>query len=133
MSWRQQSDDLRRAMKLQVVPSLRARGFKGSFPHFFRPRGDRIDLLMFQFSQWGPDLYIEVASCPSGGDASLVPSKLRVFHISRHRARIGPMPSLDFSGIGDLGRADGILSAINSAISEEGEKWWQNPTSLAPT
>jgi hypothetical protein len=50
------SDDRSRmiaALQAHVVPELRRRGFKGSFPHFRRAAAQRIDLLTFQFDKWG--------------------------------------------------------------------------------
>ena len=40
------------ALKAIVVTTLRDTGFSGSFPHFRRRRGEQLDLLTFQFSQW---------------------------------------------------------------------------------
>ncbi|MGY8643866.1 MAG: DUF4304 domain-containing protein [Verrucomicrobiales bacterium] len=41
------------ALKSIVVPDLRTRGFKGSYPNFFRERDGHIDLLGFQFNKYG--------------------------------------------------------------------------------
>src|SRR5258705_11517156 len=84
-AWGQSSDEMRSALRDTVVPELRARGFKGSFPHFSRRNPERIDLLTFQFSQFGPNLYIEVGSCPPAGvtgpaGSRVPPTKVRVHH-----------------------------------------------------
>ena len=50
-----------------VVPVLRERGFKGSFPHFRRPTERGIHLLTFQFDKWGGGFAVEVAACPPDG------------------------------------------------------------------
>jgi hypothetical protein len=42
-------------------------GFSGSFQHFRRHKEGMIDLLTFQFSQWGGSFVVEVASCPDAG------------------------------------------------------------------
>lgn len=55
------------ALKDTVVPALRELGFSGSFPHFRRPSGDRIDLLSFQFDRWGGGFVIEISKCPKSG------------------------------------------------------------------
>nr|WP_268888411.1 DUF4304 domain-containing protein [Heyndrickxia shackletonii] len=39
------------ALKKIVVPELRERGFKGSFPHFRRIFENKIDLITFQFDK----------------------------------------------------------------------------------
>lgn len=129
MSWRQSSDEMRRALKEVVVPELRVRGFKGSFPNFHRVRPDRIDLLTFQFSQYGPDLYIEVGSCPPA-DAPIETRRVRIHHAGLYRRRIGPQPSLDFGAIGQPGAGRLLASQVLGAISLQGETWWLAPTSL---
>jgi hypothetical protein len=54
-------------IKQLVVPQLRERGFTGSFPHFRRLRGTKVDILAFQFSKWGGSFVVEAASCSSSG------------------------------------------------------------------
>ena len=49
-------------LKLLVVPSLRDRGFKGSFPHFRRIEQNKTDVLTFQFDKWGGGFIIEIGS-----------------------------------------------------------------------
>lgn len=51
------------ALKEIVVPILREKGFKGSFPHFRRVSGKYLDLLTFQFSQWGGQFVVEIGKC----------------------------------------------------------------------
>lgn len=138
MSWQQDSEEMRKLLRDQVVPVLRDRGFKGSFPHFRRANTTRLDLLSFQFSQFGPDLYIEVASCDPEGytapDGTLVPhDRVRTYHVGRHRARIGPLPALSFEGIAGTPDAAKIAKVITDAIQVQGELWWKSPTSLVPT
>ena len=133
MSWRQDSEEMRRLLKGAVVPGLRARGFKGSFPHFSRAHATRLDLLSFQFSQFGPDLYIEVARCAPDGytkpDGTLVPkNRVRTYHVGRYRRRIGPMPALSFEGIADSRDAARLAAVISQAIELQGEVWWKAPT-----
>jgi hypothetical protein len=135
MAWRQDAEEMRRLLKDAVVPSLRALGFKGSFPHFTRAHPTRLDLLSFQFSQFGPDLYIEVASCGPDGyttpDGLLVPKgRVRTYHVSHHRARIGPLPALSFEGIAETKDAARLAAVVSEAIELQGEAWWKAPTSL---
>ena len=41
-------------IKTMIVPELRKKGFKGSFPHFRRIyENGRVDFLSFQFNKWG--------------------------------------------------------------------------------
>jgi len=136
-SWSQASEAMRKAIRETVVPSLRAIGFKGSFPHFSRPTATRIDLLTFQFSQFGPDLYIEVASCPpegvvGPGGSTIPPDKVRTHHVGLLRRRIGPQPSLDFGDITDAANGRPLAERVAAAIAGEGEPWWANPQSNLP-
>lgn len=135
MSWGRSTDEVRRALKSAVVPVLRARGFKGSFPHFSRIRADRLDLLTFQFSQFGPDLYLEIASCsPSGvtlNDGSVIPPrKVRTYHAGLMRRRIGREPSMDFGNVDSSDAASRFVEQVMSAIEREGERWWMAPKAI---
>lgn len=130
MSWRQASDSMRKALRTAVVPVLRERGFRGSFPNLYRVRESHIDLLTFQFSQFGPNLYIEIASVPAGTaeHRRVAPSKLRRGDAGLYFRRIGPMPSIDFEGVRDANGATSQVHAVLRAISVEGESWWLSPT-----
>jgi hypothetical protein len=80
-------------LKQHVVPVLKARGFKGSFPHFRRITDTGIHLLTFQFDKWGGGFVVEVASCPSEGvtmnwGEQIPPAKVTAQHVSR-RLRLG--------------------------------------------
>jgi hypothetical protein len=55
------------ALKGQVVPYLRAMGFKGSMPHFRRVVLGGLDVLTFQFDRYGGGFVIEVARCAQEG------------------------------------------------------------------
>jgi hypothetical protein len=75
-----------------VIPVLRQKGFKGSFPHFRRLTTDRINLLTFQFDRSGGGFLIEIANCePSGFTTSwgtkIEPNKLTA-HDLFNRKRI---------------------------------------------
>jgi len=130
MSWRQASDCMRQALRTAVVPVLRGRGFRGSFPNLHRVRDSHVDLLGFQFSQYGPSFYIEIASVPVDVAArkGIAPSKVGRGDAGLYFRRIGPMPSLDFEGVlGPAGAKPQVDVALR-AISIEGESWWLNPS-----
>ena len=55
------------ALEKVVVPELRKRGFKGSFPHFRRISVNKIDLITFQFDRYGGGFVIEVGVCSPEG------------------------------------------------------------------
>ena len=56
-----------KALNIIIVPLLRARHFKGSFPHFRRIKETQIDLLTFQFDRNGGGFVIEISKCPPDG------------------------------------------------------------------
>ncbi|WP_350163607.1 DUF4304 domain-containing protein [Priestia megaterium] len=64
---------------------MRDRGFKGSFPHFYRELENRVDLLMFQFSAWRGVLYVEVSKCSPEvhidvSETFYTPNKVKVYN-----------------------------------------------------
>lgn len=80
-------------LKEHVVPVLKARGFKGSFPHFRRITDTGIHLLTFQFDKWGGGFVVEVAACSAQGvtmhwGEQIPPAKVTAQHVSR-RVRLG--------------------------------------------
>ena len=55
------------ALKRIVVPELRKKGFRGSFPHFRRISSEKIDLMTYQFDRYGGGFVVEVAVCSPDG------------------------------------------------------------------
>ena len=111
-------------LKAEIVPLLKSKGFKGSYPHFRRISSDQIDVIGFQFSQWGPQFYLEVAVAPLDGvtlndGKHFPPETLKHYHCWPRR-RIGEDP-FDFEN-GNFGEtAQKVVDAIS-----EGEDWWQS-------
>jgi hypothetical protein len=60
-------DNMITALKGIVIPKLREKGFKGSFPHFRRISEEKIDLITFQFDRYGGGFLIEVVVCSPEG------------------------------------------------------------------
>lgn len=60
-------NEMQKALQTIVVPRLRERGFKGSFPNFRRHHPDRIDLLTFQFNRYGGSFILELGQCGAQG------------------------------------------------------------------
>lgn len=80
-------------LQARVVPVLRERGFRGSFPHFRRLTDTGLHLLTFQFDKWGGGFVVEVAWCPAEGvlgqgGAQIPPGEVTTRHVSR-RLRLG--------------------------------------------
>jgi hypothetical protein len=67
-----------------VVPVLRQKGFKGSFPHFRRHAVDRINLLTFQFDRSGGGFVIEIANCQRDGFTTSWGKKIEPNKLTAH-------------------------------------------------
>jgi hypothetical protein len=117
------------SLKKNVIPTLRERGFKGSFPHFYRSLENQTDLLMFQFSQWGGTLYVEISKCPLNGstgfkDQQIPVNKIKVYQVVgnsfKDRHRIGPDPRFEFS----INNTEEVAKNIQKSLIEA-EDWWK--------
>ena len=128
------------ALEEIVVPTLRERGFKGSFPHFRRPLADRIDLLSFQFDKWGGGFLIEISNCAPNGITTywgekLPPVKARAIdnHPDR-RQRIKPGEGgstedwFRFDQTSLFKKSGRFKQVANSVLPhlEQAEDWWEN-------
>jgi len=127
------------ALKELVVPVLRANGFKGSLPHFRRPKPEAIELLSFQFDKWGGAFVVEISKCPVDGftmpwGEHVPPNKVTAQHLDPdRRKRIKPREG---SGTESWFRFDGWLSTASvrtkRAAQEfleclpQAEAWWQH-------
>ena len=138
------------ALKQVFVPALRARGFRGTFPHFRRARPDRVDYLTVQFYSSGGSFVVELASAgpdgkPRGFGNNLPIDKLNVQFFSR-RFRLG---SHRGSGEGDHWYVFGprsyatpealrpmnyyltIAKSVLSDFENQGESWLLTNTNAA--
>ena len=129
--------DMLKALAEHAIPQLRALGFKGSMPHFYRDRENHIDLLTFQFSQWGGRLVAEAAFAeqsranviPHFKDAP--PAKLRAAATGQ-RLRLGqgsskrdPWFIYDQPVSGEVQQEPvAIAQALSHLIAGEGVVWW---------
>ena len=129
MSWGRESEEIRRALKASLVPDLRIRGFKGSFPilpasypsnrsadvsvQSIRPRP--IHRGCFLRPRWG------------GGTGWSIRASAQSANVPcREVPPPGwPQPSLDFSGINAPGEATRLVCIVTDAIEGEGELWWK--------
>lgn len=125
-------DAMIHSLKRVLVPSLRERGFKGSFPHFYRKLNEQTQLLMFQFSMYESAFYVEISKCSSEGyldetTGALIPSnKIRVYQIGGgspyHRTRIGKDCGHVF--VFNEGNYDEVATDVLRAF-REAEEWWR--------
>lgn len=89
-------DKMIAVLKEEVVPVLREKGFRGTYPHFRRSKESWIDLLSFQFNRHGGSFVVEAAICPTDGirqsSGNLIPpEKVEVGYL-RERLRLGSHP-----------------------------------------
>jgi hypothetical protein len=121
-------DSMVSSLKKLVIPILREKGFKGSFPHFRRIKENKIDLLTFQFDRYGGGFVIEVAVCPPDGVThhwgEKVPPNKVTAHDLNNRPRLNggewfryDAPSADESIF------DGIANEVLNCIPEA-ENYW---------
>jgi hypothetical protein len=116
-----------------VVPFLRMKGFKGSFPHFRRIMDDRINLLTFQHSQYSEKFVVEIANCPLNGiktswGKEIKPSKCTAHDMDR-RSRLGS-EKYNSDYWFDYGKTSLFSDIFKKRAHEiillwdEAEKWW---------
>jgi hypothetical protein len=89
---------MRSALAARVVPALRERGMRGSFPHFRRIGPSSTDLLTFQFDKYGGGFVIELGVGPADEfvtdwGARIPAGRLTAFDVPlAARARLQPRP-----------------------------------------
>jgi hypothetical protein len=126
-----------KALKSIVVPDLRDRGFKGSYPHFFRIRGSHIDLLTFQFRSSGGSFVCEISFADQDRSNVAIykdtePKNLRT-NQTRTRLRLGSSPD---RGVNDHwfcvespeasspNSPMRVAHEVLALIESQGESWW---------
>jgi hypothetical protein len=131
-------DEMISAIKEHVVPHLRAKGFKGSFPHFRRVSTSRIDLLTFQFDKWGGGFVVEIAQCGPEGvtmywGRKIIPAKVTAHDVDR-RLRLGSSSeSEDHWFRFDSGQdTHDVALGVIPWIDGQAEKWWGSGQQITP-
>ncbi len=83
-----------KSLKEIVIPEIRNRGFKGSFPHFRKTEGGKTNLLTFQFDRNGGGFIIELANWSKSEFKThwgkIIPLKELTAHDLNERQRIYP-------------------------------------------
>ena len=126
------------ALKRTLIPALRSRGFKGSFPHFRRAGQGHIDLLSFQFDKWGGGFVAELAKCsPEGHEThwgvKISAAKVTARDIHR-RLRLGARGEGEdhwfrFDELDphrDSARFDAVAGDVLVHLDRQGESWWRD-------
>jgi hypothetical protein len=122
MSWKEKRIKIDKEIKSYIVPILREKGFKGSYPHFQRKLDTYIQIIGFQFSQFGADFYIEIGTTSYDGvdiyGGKHIPAEKVKFYQAKNRKRIGKQPfSFENEKYSDV-----IQDIINSL--PEIDAWW---------
>ena len=123
-------DDMNAALRRHLVPALRARGFRGSLPHFRRVLANRIDLLTVQFDKWGGGFIVEISHCGPQGVTThwgkqIPPAKVTA-HDLNHRHRLGA-PAAGEDGRWfryDDGTTAEAAALAATAMLNEADQWW---------
>ena len=118
-------------LKRTVVPALRALGFRGSYPHFYREIAGHIDLACVQFSQSGGKFVIELSYAgPDRGNVyantEVLASELRVSQTTE-RLRLGSaQPHSDHWFVFNTPNAslDHVCQEAAKLLHSQGEAWW---------
>src|SRR5512147_842551 len=123
------------ALRRVLVPELRRRGFRGSMPHFRRLQATRIDLLTVQFSRWGGEFVVEIATAPPGGVTMywgefVPPAKLDAHHIVP-RLRLGSSPTqadhwFKFDSARGPADFDVVAAQVVPFLDSQAEPYWQS-------
>lgn len=126
------------ALKGQVVPVLRQKGFTGSFPHFRRRLPDAVHLITFQFNKHGGSFVVELATCPPDGyvtswGARVPAAKVTAWDVVRPRRRLGG-PDINADGIWFNFEKRGLLRSgdrferaaaqMLPYLESDAEVWW---------
>jgi hypothetical protein len=134
----EEREKTRAALAARVIPALRERGFRGSFPHFRRVGPTKTDLLSVQFDKQGGGFVIELGGGPpdrfrTAWGKEIPAAELRAFDLSpRARARLvsgagGSTASWFRYAAGEVGdRVDRFDSAAERvlALLPQADAWW---------
>lgn len=126
--------DIRSNLRERLVPQLRLRGFRGSFPHFRRKSEKQMELLTFQFDLSGSGRFvIELAKCPLDGAVlkwgpRVPPNKVTAHDLDR-RLRLGAATEGDdhwFSPESFHANPLAAANALFQLLETQGVAWWRD-------
>lgn len=137
--------EMQSVLKTITIPLLRQMGFKGSFPHFYRPVGDHVDLLMFQFRMDGSSFIVEISYAdpkranvyfrPDTPVARLqVPSTTKRYRLgkSQEEGGDGTWFPLEHGPMATQSRHfNKIALKVNDLLVGEATSWWEAQRHLA--
>jgi hypothetical protein len=129
---------MRSALKTELLPELRRRGFSGKLPHFRRITESTISLLPIQVNKYGGSFAVEIGRAPASDHApfpgKLVPATdLSAWDLAlNQRARFWPRGRREEEWFSYRDFADGLEFAsrarelVRSAVAllDQAEAWW---------
>jgi hypothetical protein len=127
------------ALKEQCVPVLRAIGFRGSFPDFYRDTEGFVALVNFQFYSAGGSFCVNLSYAePNRSNIFFrpesAPRELKVSQ-ARERRRLGAVQGDRWYSFGatSYGKLRGepidpatLVKIVNGLLESEAEAWWQS-------
>jgi hypothetical protein len=132
-------------LKGKVIPLLRAHGFKGSFPNFYREVNNFVSLVNFQFFSSGGSFCINLSYAdPSRNNIyarkDADPKKLKVSQ-ARERVRLGAEKlngdhwfSFGTTSYGEYRgeplSIDALVSKIVTLFETDAETWWSTKCNI---
>ena len=126
-----QRRDAIKVLQAIVVPNLRKRGFKGSFPNFRRPTPRHLDLLTFQFDKYGGGFVVVLAAGPIEGLTTywgefIPPGKLIPSYLGQSFRLGGNEQKADYWFRYDNGAANltDIAHEVIRLLDVQAEQWW---------
>lgn len=121
--------DPRQVLKEKLVPRIREKGFKGSFPHFRRHRDNRNELLTIQFDKYGTGRFvIELGVAPYGDFETyygkvIAPGKLTA-HDLGERMRLGAKSTGQGRWFEIKARPQSTIEEILGLIDSEADEYF---------
>lgn len=130
-------DEMVAAIKSEIIPELRARGFRGSFPHFYRDDSNFISLITFQFFSSGGSFCINIGYADPQrqnvfSESDCETNKLKVM-ATRNARRLGDEAGdrwfhfgrTSYGQFRDASQSVGeIVTVCNELFVSDGEQWW---------
>lgn len=125
-------------LKQVCVPALRAAGFQGAFPHFFRETGGFVALVTFQFASGGGSFCVNLGYSAQGWlnrflKPTTDPAKLRVSQ-TQDWVRLGAVTGGDHWFVyaspsdtpyrGAIQPQEDLATRCTELLMTQAEAWW---------
>ncbi|MFE1245755.1 DUF4304 domain-containing protein [Fictibacillus sp. NPDC058756] len=126
-------DEMIKVLKSILIPLLREKGFKGTFPHFRRRLDTRIDLFSIFFDKYGGGFIVEIGASPINGFSikggpSIPPDKVNTTHHVPY-TRLEPTEEHDSFRYDEEPVPDNIYEKLVYEVVSllpKAEEWWNS-------